>query len=176
VLRPARVEIDSAVLRTGGSAYGVSSVEPELRRVRPTTIVSGSVGGVPIWATRAREPALNRYWPRLKTSDTWVEPCGFKGAVSATRMSRPRKICSVRELLAWLVTVNRTGPAPNLAGDATTREFVISTETLSGLGGLTRDAAVPPELPQPVRATALATRPTAGQRRTGHATPAASGR
>ena len=100
-----------------------------------------------------------------------MEPCGFNGAVSATRLPRPRKISSVRELLAWLVTVNRTGPAPNLAGDAITRAFVISTETLSGFGGLTRDTAVPPELPQPASTTAPATTAAAGQMRTGRGCP-----
>jgi hypothetical protein len=62
--------------------------------------------------------------------------------------------------------VNRTGPAPNLAGEAITREFVIRTDTLSGFGGLARETAVPPELPQPASATAAAARVTAGQIRT----------
>jgi hypothetical protein len=147
----------------GESAYGSNSVELELRRVRPTTIVSGSVCAASVGR---RESALNLYRPWLTTTDTCVEPCGFNGAVSAIRIPRPRKICSVRELLAWLVTVNRTGPAPNLTGEATTRAFVISTETPSGFGGPTRERAVPPELPQPASVTTLAARITAGQIRT----------
>ena len=66
-----------------------------------------------------------------KIAETWVEPCGFSGAVWATRGPCRRLIRRDCEPRAWLVTVKSTGPAPNEAGDATTRALVIRTETPS---------------------------------------------
>lgn len=110
----------------------------ELGRSRPMRINaerielvdSDSCASVPLRAV------LIVYRPGLKLTDTWVVPSGLIGAVRAIAVLPPdREMASDSALLAWLVTVNTTGPAPTDDGDTEIRESLTYTESGTGVGG-----------------------------------------
>ena len=61
---------------------------------------------------------------------------GLIGAVLAIGWSWPDlEMASDSARLAWLVTMNTTGPAPMADGETDTRWSLMYTVTLTGLGG-----------------------------------------
>ena len=107
------------------------------------------------------EPVATLYLPcSVKSTVTDAVPCGLIGPVLAKDCPLPEPAAwtwRVSALVAWLVTMKVTGPAPVLLGDTETRALSMYTVTLTGVGGGDWFANVFVLPPQP--ATAMA--PTA---------------
>jgi hypothetical protein len=129
--------------------YGWSSTLLELGRLRPMRISAERIDDRSESCARvpARAVAIV-YSPGLKLTDTWVVPSGLIGAVRAIAVAPPeREIASASDLLAWLVTVKTTGPAPIEDGDTEILESLTYTDRATGVGGRGRVGSRPPEVP-----------------------------